>query len=406
MTNPAQPILASSIWTAHQTKSQLAEDDNQPRPAKRRRLLTGCRNVDQGLPNTFTYGDGGLVCISSDSGAGGQELSHAILTSHLLSTPTASATIIDTQGLDIVSLFQAIKSRLASQPHSNPNLTPRDLDLEATQLLDRVRIMRVFDFEGMLEGIAELRTELESTSKEIEDDATDQATHDDATAMNKPRSAVPDSQAHSDSDDELLLSTPHTSPTKNTAGTKPQPSSDTQTPPAHLLLLSSLSTIFVPLQRTTHTAATSQLTTFLRSLRHTTLAHNLLTLILNSTQQPYMSKPSLDAVHTTQAEEKEKETTSSPSIFPSCTSVPSLGKTLPYLLDAHLLCHLVPKNAADARRVFGKGSSQAPRNVSGRRRDVGVEFVCCVEVLADKSGGAVGGFGFFGIEAGGVRDAF
>lgn len=74
MTNPAQPILASSLWTAHQTKLRPAEGDNQQRPAKRRRLLTGCRNVDQGLPNTFAYGEGGLICISSDNGAGGQEV--------------------------------------------------------------------------------------------------------------------------------------------------------------------------------------------------------------------------------------------------------------------------------------------------------------------------------------------
>jgi len=76
MMNAAQPILASSIWTAYQTRNQLSESDDQSRPAKRRRLLTGCRNVDQGLPNTFTYGEGGLICISSDSGAGGQEVGH------------------------------------------------------------------------------------------------------------------------------------------------------------------------------------------------------------------------------------------------------------------------------------------------------------------------------------------
>jgi len=263
--------------------------------------------------------------------------------------------------------------------------------------------MRVFDFEGMLEGIAELRTELESTTEEPSHDAADQAAHDEAAAVNKPRSTVPDSQARSDSDDELLLSTPNASPVKNTAhraaGTTTQP--DVSQPPSHLLLLSSLSTLFAPLQRTNYASATSQLTSFLRSLRHTTQAHNLLTLLLNSTQQPYISKPTaIDGPITTQAEENP----SSPSIFPSCASVPSLGKTLPYLLDAHLLVHLVPNSAADARRAFGKGSSQGPRK---GRKDAGAEYVCCVEVLKDGSGGAVGGFGFFGLDGrGGVRDVF
>ena len=70
----AEPILASSIWAAYQAEHQHFTDDGQARPTRPHLLLTGCRNVDQGLPDVFTYGDGGLICISAESGAGDQEV--------------------------------------------------------------------------------------------------------------------------------------------------------------------------------------------------------------------------------------------------------------------------------------------------------------------------------------------
>jgi len=285
--------------------------------------------------------------------------------------------------------------------------------------------MRVFDFEGMLEGMAELKTELESTTSLSEEESSEQEANQVTDTVKLPRSTVPDSQAPEDSDDELLMSTPFGSPTKNTMNNeKPassaahvNPEATEQQKPNHMLLLSSLSTIFSPLQRANYTAATSQLTTFLRSLRHTTLNHNLLTLVMNSTQQPYTHNPAKPAPRdnnpnvpnvTTHTEPTQG---SSPSIFPSCTSIPSLGKTLSYLVDTHLLVHSVPKSVADARKVSGKGSSQVMvkkgMTAPGRRSDSGAGFVCCVEVLSVRTDAGVGGFGFFDLDGrGGVRDVF
>jgi len=82
MGSAAEPILASSIWASHQLKHHLSENETQARPARQRRLLTGCRNVDQGLPEIFSYGNGGLICISFEHGAGGQEVGDVSFSLH------------------------------------------------------------------------------------------------------------------------------------------------------------------------------------------------------------------------------------------------------------------------------------------------------------------------------------
>ena len=70
---PAEPILASSIWSAQQL-SEAASDVSDERPAKRRRLLTGCASVDDVLQDGLAYGDGGVCCMSAENGAGAREV--------------------------------------------------------------------------------------------------------------------------------------------------------------------------------------------------------------------------------------------------------------------------------------------------------------------------------------------
>lgn len=58
----AEPRLASTI---------LGHLDWEfSRPAKRRRLRSGCTTLDEALSGGFAYGDGSVICINGDTGAG------------------------------------------------------------------------------------------------------------------------------------------------------------------------------------------------------------------------------------------------------------------------------------------------------------------------------------------------
>ena len=95
MAAPADPLLASHIWNAYRTTEQNPPDQelDHERPAKRRRLLTSCKSVDDALRDGLSYGDGGLCCISAEKGAGGPEVSDqaTTLSAASLVFPTLSA---------------------------------------------------------------------------------------------------------------------------------------------------------------------------------------------------------------------------------------------------------------------------------------------------------------------------
>lgn len=80
MAAPAQPILASTLYTAHLGNS----DYNATwKSRKGRRLLTGCRSIDVMLKGGLGHEDAeGMLCCVSDSatGAGGTEVSENTVT--------------------------------------------------------------------------------------------------------------------------------------------------------------------------------------------------------------------------------------------------------------------------------------------------------------------------------------
>jgi hypothetical protein len=86
-----------------------------------------------------------------------QQISLQILITHLLSSTLHTATLIDASGnFDVLSLYRSLLSRL-----STTNTNHEDNIKHATAILDRVNIMRVFDFEGVVEGLNELIDALE-----------------------------------------------------------------------------------------------------------------------------------------------------------------------------------------------------------------------------------------------------
>jgi hypothetical protein len=86
-----------------------------------------------------------------------KQISLQILITHLLTSTSHTATLIDASGnFDVLSLYRSLLSRL-----STTNTNHEDNVKTATGILDRVNIMRVFDFEGVVEGLNELIDGLE-----------------------------------------------------------------------------------------------------------------------------------------------------------------------------------------------------------------------------------------------------
>ncbi|GAM84376.1 hypothetical protein ANO11243_023700 [Dothideomycetidae sp. 11243] len=379
-----EPLLASAIWQARQTSDASRDGQNADR------LSTSCRSIDDVILPGLSYGEGGLCALSHESDAGVQELLFAFLASHLMRT-SGDVTVIDSRGFDLSGLYSYIIAKLSLQPHVNPNLPPRNLNTEAKSLLERVRIMRVFDVEGLFEALSEVR----STFHGIHVDGN---TGSDTIAG--LRSTIPDSQMAIDApeNDDLLA---ERAAAKHVVAEE-APISLSTTP--HLLILDELSSLLMPIQRTDPTHASALLSTLMRSLRHLAQANNTACIIASSAQSARASSPKRGPL-----ERNSAPPPPSPSIFASCTARPSFAKAMD-AADVHLLVHRLPKTVEDARAVygvsasdthgFGEAESSVPPSKEKRRRDV--KWVNCVEVLRDRHGGRKGRFAFFAVDRRGL----
>lgn len=310
MATAAEPILASSLWSPKKPESA----------PEQQRLKTSHKALDAALKGGLDYGS--ITCISAEPDAGARELTQALLVSHLCTAKDATATVIDTgQAADVRRLYRAILATLSESDAATAKA-------EAKGTLDRVEIMKPFDFEGLTEAVSELRDTLEGRTPQEQ----------------PPRGTVADSQ---DDEDEMLDSPkpplPKTAPNTSTA---PSPHSSAK---GGFLIIDNLTHLAAPLLKTNHASGQALLTSFMRSLAHLTRTHNLCTVIVNSTLFNNTGKTG-----NTPTYNKEE----SPSAFASCTARPALGKTWMFLVDVHLLVHSMPKTEKDARVVYGEGQGR------------------------------------------------
>ena len=278
MTTAAAPALASSLWAAH----LLEETKNGTR-----RLASGHDALDSALQGGFDYGK--LTALNAEANdPHATAVTHAILIQHLRPSSHARATVIDgSLGFDVGTVYDA--------------LVRRDGEQAALAVLERLQIMKIFDFVGLTEALAELRETLDTPAR-------------------APNGTVQDSQ------DEML---------------------DSLTPPpvsgshgSHFLLISDLSQLAAPMLRTNHTREQALLAATLRSLTHLSRMHNVCTVILNS------------ATAFPKTEEARSQ-------FASCTLRPGLGRTLAGAVDLECLVHKVPVTSEGARVLYGDGSGRS-----------------------------------------------
>ncbi|KAF2773111.1 hypothetical protein EJ03DRAFT_306169 [Teratosphaeria nubilosa] len=346
MAAAAEPILASTLSTSHAL--QREKDDVTGPLQKRRRVGTSLASIDSALSGGLDYGQ--ISCISSPPEAGASDLVLAILVSHLLSGPDATATVVDsTLAFGVRRLHGILVQRVQTQGDDVAGVM---------KALDRLKIMKVFDFIGMTEAVSEVRDELE------EDRPRAQARTNAAPPVQlPPKGTISDSEG----DEEKLDSvTPPQASAQSASEHEPTK------PRSTMLVINSISHLTLPLLKNNHSQAHSLLTSFLRSIGHLTIAHNMCTLLVNGMQFHGASQLAKG---------------DPPSIFSTCTLRPALGQNLGHLYDLHLLVHEVPRTVEGARRIYGGGA--APR------RGQQVESGSVVEVLQDRYDGRVGRWSAF-----------
>lgn len=321
----AEPVLASTLWAAstESASSHVAEVST-----KTEHVSTGIRTIDQALRPGLAHGS--ITCLSCEQTENiAQEIYQASIASHLLSSPHATAAVIDTgSGLDVRRLHQILSRRLGDR---------HDASDEAAKVLDRVSIMKVFDFVGFGECLSELRSSLEGRSNEL-------SIPTEVVETMKPRGTIGDSE--DETDDEMV-----DKPSDSAVSRTREPPFTTQNSP--LLIIDNIAKVATPLlkSQSSYSRGHALLTSFMRSLALLTKTHDICTLLINDVLPSRYTKED------------------SPSVFSSCMLQPALGKAFTYMLDAHLLCHRMRRSESNEAECY------------------------VVEVLQDRHGGRVGRWG-------------
>ena len=337
MTTLAEPILASALWVPGQTAQYDAAEELKRKPS------SGCPSIDKAFGGAFQYGR--VCCLSAEANSGCRELCIAYAVSHLLSSQDATATIIDTMlSFDVRRFHRTLLSRVGEQI--------------AMAALERLKIMKVFDFEGLTDSISELRNTLEGQPGE---------TGLDGKSVTAPRGTIGDSE-----DEDEMLDSPSPPPVMREAMQK---NSDKEGSSPQLLLIDSISHVVAPIMRNRYVEGQALLISFMRALTHLTTANQLLTILSN------------DAIPKANVNEE------SPSVFTSCTVRPALGRSFEHMLDTHLLVH----------RASSKPLSiQQDHNSPQAKQPIEEKTAAVVEVLHDRQGGAFGRWVVFTIDDSGM----
>lgn len=322
-TTGLEPILASTIYLATTASPETLK------------IATGLMGLNETLGGGLAYGSMSCIsAVSQDISARNFALQNML--EHLISIADvhAVATVIDTTlSFDVRGFHQRVVATLQAQ---NENVV--DVNARSMAILGKIRIMKAFDFAGVVECVAELKGSLG---------------HETGSIV-APRGTIDDSE--DDEQDEIL------------DGPLP-PRQKIALPESHslcpatsrgFLLIDNISQPALAQIKTDHVQGQSLLSTFLRSLRHLTITYQLATVLINNTDS-----------NTRQSKED------GPSIFTSCSLRPSLGLSFAGSLDLHLLIHDVPRDEVSARAAYGE-----PR---GRG-----ECVSVAEVLQDRLEGNLG----------------
>lgn len=232
---------------------------------------------------------------------------------------------------------------------------------EATNLLDRVRVMRVFDLAGVAEAVGEVSEIMDRTRVVREEGPQERL-----VPRRRRRSAeVEDSEEEQDEEDE--------EPQVEVTGNAGARIACTGTPeaPIGMVIIDTMANVVSSLVNKIQTQGQALLGSLMRSLRHLTALHCLCTILTNA------------AVGTSADSRKNSSyqyrgLADNASLFASTLGRPALGKTFSYLIDTSIFLSSVPKLKDDAMVAFGQTGERRWRHAQ------------VIEILKDRFSGREG----------------
>ncbi|KAL8824119.1 MAG: hypothetical protein Q9191_005286 [Dirinaria sp. TL-2023a] len=235
---------------------------------------------------------------------------------HLLQNPQSEAAVIDTKGTfsplhlrDILALRLRNRSGrsglrqsgyMYEQKPSDFDLSEEDSLQRATSMLDRVKVMRVFESAGLFDAVSEVAQILESATRN-----SNESTRPPAKVQ---KTAVADSEDESGGDDAY---------NSDNVSTRARFEGDL---PSQALLAG-----------------------LMRSLHRLTVPYNTCILVTNS----------IVGVHTSSSPQYRRRPEDDVSIFSSTIGKPALGKTFTHLIDTSIFLSSLPKTRDDAEVAYG-----------------------------------------------------
>lgn len=298
---------------------------------------------------------------------------HAIA-SHLLKSELGEAALIDTTGsfsplrLRDVLAFR-LQARLQRERYQQSGYmyeevrlareeTAEGLVAKATSMLDRVKVMRVFDFAGVVEAISEV-------SRSIETHLTMEET---GRAVNvKKRPEISDSEDElDDNEDPQADHAACSSATANGGNGR-----------VGMLIIDTITNVVGSVMSKSQIQGQALLTSFMHSLHHLTHRYHICTLLvnaavgLNSSSNPKYARRPEEHV----------------SIFSSTLGKPALGKTFTFLVDTSIFMSAVPRTSKDATIAIGSSGDYFQKT-----------FI--LEILKDRQGSREGRWAAFEIADG------
>lgn len=250
------------------------------------------------------------------------------------------------------------------QASSNDARAQEEITDRATSMLDRVKVMRVFDFAGVVEAVGEINEMLERTSKIFG--------RAGAANRRQTRGEVGDSEEDLDEDDDdrdPLLRRP----------SNDKPRADSDIGQLGMIIIDTITNVVSSLMSKSQVQGHALLASFMRSLHHLTSRHHICTILVNATVG---INPSTNPEYHRRPEEHV-------SAFSSTLGKPALGKTFTYLIDTSILLSTIPRMSKDAVIACGDDSETSPFRTA-----------LVFEVLKDKRGSREGRWTVIEINAG------
>ena len=197
---------------------------------------------------------------------------------------------------------------------------------EATAMLDRVKVMRVFDLAGVIEAVGEVG-EMRRSESQVAEKA-------EAVATRRSRDEIGDSEEEPDEEDDVAA---------KPAAAEGGQEVDSQGGQVGIIVIDTMTNVASSLMSTSQTQGQALLESFMRLLHHLTSRRHICTILTNA------------AVGLTSSNNPEyrRRPEDSVSVFSSIMGKPALGKTFTYLIDTSVFLSVVPKTANDAVIAFG-----------------------------------------------------